>query len=91
MALKKAIRLKNGTVANYHIIANIVEDRTPHVSCYVYGYADKEARDSEKVFGENRIYTHQDRFESELDKAYGYEELYNLLKTTDVYAGAEDC
>lgn len=100
MALKKQIELENGIILNYHRIVSISKITNNMTTIEVASYISETKRQGEiqaleqsKEKGEafnlnvfiNTIYVNKDYVENETIK-----DLYEFLKTTDIFKDAED-
>ena len=94
MALKKEIELENGIVLNYHRIVSINKITNVQTVIEVASYTSEEKRDTEKEALENGeafdVYIHTTFLNKEYDEADTIENLYYYLKTTEMFANAED-
>lgn len=97
MALKKEIELKNGVIVNYHRIVSINKITNSSNIIEVASYTNKEKRLEEKEFykstEENKqmdIFIDTTYIEKEYNADETIEEIYNYLKNTEKFKGAED-
>ena len=94
MALKKEIELENGIILNYHRIASINKITNIQTVIEVASYTSEEKRQIEKEALENGeafdVYIHTTYFNKEYDEADTIENLYDYLKTTEMFENAEN-
>lgn len=94
MALKKEIELENGIILNYHRIASINKITNIQTVIEVASYTSEEKRQIEKEALENGeafdVYIHTTYFNKEYDEADTIENLYDYLKTTEIFENAEN-
>ena len=94
MALKKEIELDNGIILNYHRIVSINKITNIQTVIEVASYTSEEKRQIEKEALENGeafdVYIHATFLNKEYDKTDTIENLYEYLKTTEMFADAED-
>ena len=94
MALKKEIELNNGIILNYHRIVSINKITNVQTVIEVASYTSEEKRQIEKEALENGeafdVYIHTTYFNKEYDEADTIENLYDYLKTTEMFENAEN-
>lgn len=94
MALKKEIELNNGITLNYHRIVSINKITNHSTIIEVASYTSEEKRQIEKEALEKGeafdVYIHTTYFNKEYDEADTIENLYDYLKTTEIFENAEN-
>lgn len=94
MALKKEIELDNGITLKYHRIASINKITNHCTVIEVASYTSEEKREVEKEALANKtsfdVYVHTTLFNKEYDETDTIENMYEYLKTTEMFEGAED-
>ena len=92
MALKKAIELENGIIVNYHRIVSInkITNKTNVIEVGSYTSQEKRQEEIEKEGQEMNIFIHSTFFNKEYNETDTIKDLYEFLKTTGVFEGAED-
>ena len=94
MALKKEIELDNGIILNYHRIVSINKITNVQTTIEVASYTSEAKREIEKEALENGeafdVYIHTTYFNKEYNETDTIENLYEYLKTTEMFEGAED-
>lgn len=95
MALQKEIVLDNGIKVNYHRIVNTSILVNKSISIEVGSYIDNEQRNKEKQVilnnyetNDTDIFIHTTYIEMEYKEEITIEEVYNYLKTLDLF---KDC
>ena len=95
MALKKEIELENGIVLNYHRIVSINKITNYETIIEIASYTSEEKREIEKEALENgeafNVFIETIFLNKEYDETDTIENLYEYLKTTEMFEGAEDC
>ena len=94
MGLKKEIELNNGIVLNYHRIVSINKITNHSTIIEIASYTSEEKRNVEKEALEKGeafdVYIHKTFFNKEYDEADTIENLYDYLKTTEMFENAEN-
>lgn len=100
MGLKKEIELENGVTLKYHRIASITKITNNTTIMEIASYTKKEKRDEEieaiKKGQETGqavpmdIFIHTTYFNKEYNEKDTIQDLYDYLKTTEMFADAED-
>jgi hypothetical protein len=94
MALKKEIELDNGIILNYHRIVLITKITNVQTNIEVASYTSEEKRNIEKealINGtEFDVYIHTTFFNKEYNEVDTIENLYDYLKTTEMFENAEN-
>lgn len=94
MALKKEMELNNGIVLNYHRIVLITKITNVQTNIEVASYTSEEKRNIEKEALQNGepfdVYIHTIFFNKEYNEADTIENLYDYLKTTEMFKDAEN-
>lgn len=94
MALKKQIELDNGIILNYHRIVLITKITNVQTNIEVASYTSEDKRNKEKEALEKGeafdVYIHTTFFNKEYDEADTIENLYDYLKTTEMFKDAEN-
>lgn len=94
MALKKEIELNNGIILNYHRIVSINKITNVQTTIEVASYTSEEKREIEKEALVNKIgfdvYIHATFLNKEYNETDTIENMYEYLKTTEIFEGAED-
>lgn len=94
MALKKQIELDNGIIINYHRIVSINKITNVQTNIEVASYTSEEKREIEKEAISNgssfNVFVNTIYFNKEYDELDTIENLYEYLKTTEMFADAED-
>lgn len=90
MALKKAIKQKDGVVTNYHRILFLQQTVNRQNSIAVHSYVDEEAREGEKVNTFEQPYVKSITYETDYNEDMTIETAYKYLKTLPQFEGAED-
>ena len=95
MALQKEIILDNGIKVNYHRIVNTSILVNKSITIEVGSYIDNEQRNKEKQVilnnyetNDTDIFIHTTYIEMEYKEEINIEEVYNYLKTLDLF---KDC
>lgn len=94
MGLKKQIELENGVILNYHRIVLITKITNVQTNIEVASYTSKEKREIEREAITNgtefNVYIHTTYFNKEYNETDTIEDLYEYLKTTEMFTDAED-
>ena len=94
MALKKEMELNNGIVLNYHRIVLITKITNVQTNIEVASYTSEEKRNIEKEALEKGeafdVYIHTTFFNKEYNESDTIENLYDYLKTTEMFKDAEN-
>lgn len=92
MALKKKIELENGIILNYHRIVSINKITNSEIIIEVGSYISKEKRQEEieKQGQEMNIFIDTTYLNKEYNETDTIKNLYNYLKTTEMFKDAED-
>ena len=97
MALQKEIILDNGIKVNYHRIVNTSILVNKSITIEVGSYIDNEQRNKEKQVILNNyetddtdIFIHTTYIEMEYKEEINIEEVYNYLKTLDLFKNCID-
>ena len=92
MALVKIIELENGVTVNYHRIVNInkITNKSTMLEVASYTSAEKRQEEIEKEGQPMNIYIATSFFCKEYSETETITDLYEYLKTTDKFVGAED-
>ena len=97
MALQKEIILENGIKVNYHRIVNTSILVNKSITIEVGSYIDNEQRNKEKQVILNNyetedtdIFIHTTYIEMEYKEEINIEEVYNYLKTTELFKNSLD-
>lgn len=89
MALKKAIRQRDGVTTEYHRIMFLTITTNRQNSIAVFSYVDEEARGSD--CGEYAPYRSSITYETDYDPEMTVEDAYEYLKALPEFADAADC
>lgn len=94
MALKKEIELENGITINYHRITTINKVTNNVTVIEVAGYISEEKRKEEiealKNGTEMNVFIHTMFFNKEYVENETIKDLYNYVKTIEMFENAED-
>ena len=94
MALNKKIELENGIVLNYHRIVSINKITNVQTIIEIASYTSEEKRELEKEALENGeafdVYIHTIYVDKKYDETDTIENLYDYLKTTEIFENAEN-
>ena len=90
MALSKQIELENGIITNYHRVVSINKITNSSTLIEVASYISKEKRDEEKENLTSNVFINTNYLSKEYDGEENIEDIYNYLKTTEEFSGAED-
>ena len=97
MALQKEIILDNGIKVNYHRIVNTSILVNKSITIEVGSYIDNEQRNKEKQVilnnyetNDTDIFIHTTYIEMEYKEEINIEEVYNYLKTTELFKNSLD-
>lgn len=92
MALKKKIELENGIVLNYHRIVTITKITNEAILIEVKSYISKEKREEEiaKKGQPVNIFVEANFIEKSYDENETIKDLYDYLKTTEMFKDAEN-
>lgn len=94
MALKKEIELENGIILNYHRIASINKITNVQTIIEVASYTSEEKRQIEKEALENgeafNVFIETIFLNKEYNEVDTIENLYDYLKTTEMFENAEN-
>ena len=94
MALKKQIELDNGIILNYHRIVSINKITNVQTNIEIASYISEEKREIEKEACSNgssfNVFINTIYLNKEYDELDTIEKLYEYLKTTEMFADAED-
>lgn len=94
MALNKEIELDNGIVLNYHRVVSINKITNQNTIIEISSYTSEAKREIEKEALENGevfdVYIHTTYVNKEYDETDTIENLYNYLKTTEMFKDAKD-
>ena len=95
MGLKKQIELENGIVLNYHRIVSINKITNVSTLIEIASYTSEEKREIEREALENGtafdVYIHTSVITKEYNEDDTIEDLYEYLKTLEMFENAEDC
>ena len=93
MALLKTIELDSGIILNYHRIVSINKITNHSIVLEVAGYTSKDKREQEvaqlKNMDEVTAYVDTTFMSVDYNEESTIKDLYNYLKTTEKYSGAE--
>jgi len=97
MALNKEIELDNGIKLNYHRIVSINKITNNSIIIEIGSYISEEKRQEENDYydsiEENKkmnVFVHTTYINKEYNEDETIKDLYDYLKTTDVFDGAKD-
>lgn len=92
MALKKQIKLPSGIIVNYHRIVSINKITNHLIIIEIASYTSKEKRQEEieKEGEAMNIFIETTYLNKEYNEIDTIQDIYNYLKTTDNFKGAED-
>lgn len=95
MAVCKSITLDNGVVTNYHRIlsAYLCNETEPTLNVRVGSYVSGDYRDEEKTENSpnNVVHISEYNLDFRIDEQINFADIYEKLKETEAFAGAEDC
>ena len=92
MALKKQIELQNGITVDYHRIVSInkITNKTIIIEIASYISEEKRLEEIQKDGQEMNIFIKSTFFNKEYNETDTIEDLYEYLKTTPLFEGAEN-
>ena len=97
MALQKSIELENGIVLNYHRIVSINKITNNSTIVEVASYISKDERQKEIEYYESKdenksmnVFINTTYMNVEYDENKNIQDLYNYLKSTEMFKDAED-
>ena len=90
MALKKAIKQRDGVTTSYHRIMFLQQTINRQNSIAVLSYVDNEAREGEINNTIERPYKISTTYETPYNEEMTVEKAYDYLKTIPEFEGAED-
>lgn len=95
MALKKQIKLNNGVITNYHRIVSINNITNVSTIIEVASYTNEEKRQEEieaiKNATEMNVFIDTKYISKDYEENTNIEDMYEYLKTLDMFKNAEDC
>lgn len=95
MALKKKIELKNGVIVNYHRIVSVNNITNVSTVIEVASYTNEEKRQEEieaiKNATEMNVFIDTKYINKDYEENTNIEDIYEYLKTLDMFKNAEDC
>ena len=97
MALQKQIVLDNGIVTNYHRIVSINKITNNSTIVEVASYISKDERQKEIEYYKSKeedksmnVFINTTYMNAEYDESKNIQDLYNYIKTTEIFKDAED-
>jgi len=96
MALKKDITLNNGIVVSYHRVVSITNSINLYTMIEVGSYLSEEFRQKEKEWYKNNkdgyfdVFMNTTYHQMEYNKEINVDNVYEYLKTLDIFEGSED-
>lgn len=90
MALQKDIELDNGIVVLYHRIVSINKVTNKNELIEVASYINQTQREKEQAIPGSSIFIFTHCFNKEYDKDETIDDIYDYLKTLEIFKDAED-
>jgi len=90
MALQKDIELDNGITVSYHRIVSINKITNKDELIEVASYINETQREKEQAIPGSNVFIYTHYFNKEYDKDETIDDVYEYLKTLEIFKDAED-